>query len=295
MPEIKKGEVLVRIKAAGVNRADILQRLGKYPPPPEATDIPGLEIAGTIEGNGERVCALLPGGGYAEYVNIPKELCIPIPESMNFIEAAALPEAVFTVWKNLFSHGRISNGETALVHGGSSGIGTMAIQMLKSFGTTVLVTAGTKEKCIACENLGADLAINYNEQDFVKKVMSFTEGKGADVVLDMVGGKYVSRNLECLAESGRHINIACIEGAKAEISIPLIMQKCLTLTGSTLRGLPTEKKAALTLQIAGNVWPKIVSGEIKPVIHETFPLELAYKAHEVMERGENIGKLILTV
>ncbi|QQG37455.1 MAG: NAD(P)H-quinone oxidoreductase [Micavibrio aeruginosavorus] len=280
-------EVLVRIHAAGVNRPDLLQRLGKYPPPPGVTDIPGLEIAGEIVGTGEKVCALISGGGYAEYAVVPKGQYLPIPHGLTAIEAAALPEAVFTVWNNVFVRGALKPGETLLVHGGSSGIGTTAIQMAKAHGAKVIVTAGSDEKCAACLKLGANQAVNYKTQDF-SKVLS-----GIDVVLDMVGGNYVGKNIEVLRDGGRHVSIASMGGTKAEIDIRTIMQKRLVLTGSTLRNRPVAEKTALAQGIRETVWPWIETGKVKPAIFKTFPLDQVAKAHEALEKGDHIGKIVL--
>lgn len=288
VPVAKSGEVLIRVAAAGVNRPDLLQRIGKYPPPPGITDIPGLEVAGEIVGTGERVCALLAGGGYAEYVVAPAGQCLPVPRNLSMVEAAALPETVFTVWNNVFLRGQLKPGETLLVHGGSSGIGTTAIQMAKALGAKVFVTAGSDEKCAACLNLGADKAINYKTHDFVK------EASGVDVILDMVGGDYVPRNLECLNPDGRHVSIASMNGAKAEIDIRTIMQKRLILTGSTLRPRPVAEKEDLARGILETVWPWIEAGKLKPLIHATFPLDQAQKAHDMLESGQIAGKIVLT-
>lgn len=287
------GEVLIRVQAAGVNRPDILQRLGKYPPPPGITDIPGLEVAGIREDTGEAVCALLSGGGYAEYAVAPEVQCLPVPENLSMEEAAALPECVFTVWNNLFLRGLLKNGETVLIHGGASGIGTTAIQMAKAFGARVIVTAGTEDKCTACRKLGADLAVNYKTSDFVDEVKKFCGG--VDVVLDMVGGDYVPRSIEIMNPDGRHVSIAYLNGAKAEVHIPAIMQKRLTLTGSTLRARPAEEKAALARDIKEIVWPLIGAGKIRPVIFKTFPLAEAAAAHEALEKGDHVGKIVLEV
>ncbi len=288
-------EVLIRVRAAGVNRPDILQRLGHYPPPRGASDIPGLEVSGTDEKTGEEVCALLPGGGYAEYAVAHKSLCLPVPKGLDMTEAAALPECVFTVWNNLFTIGNLRPGETVLVHGGASGIGTTAIQMIRAFGGRAIVTAGSEDKCAACRKLGAGLAVNYKTGDFVEAVRDHTGGKGVDIVLDMVGGDYVPRNIECLAEGGRHVSIAFLNGAKSEIPIPAIMQKRLTLTGSTLRTQPVEEKAKLAAAIRANVWPKIMSGDIRPLIFRTFSLDEAMEAHKALDKGDHIGKIVLTL
>ena len=296
-PEPAQGEVLIRVKAAGVNRPDIVQRLGKYPPPPGITDIPGLEVAGEIVGSkdsgwvkGQKVCALLAGGGYAEYAIAPGGQCLPVPENLDMTQAAALPEAVFTVWNNLFRLGRLQPAQTVLIHGGSSGIGTTAIQMAKAAGAVIFVTAGTDEKCEACLKLGADFAVNYKTQDFVQMI-----GKERiDVVLDMVGGDYVPRNMEVLKTDGRHVSIAFLNGPKAEIDIPAIMRKRLILTGSTLRPRPVAEKQILRDEILEKVWPQIRTGLIKPVIDKIFPLSAAAKAHETLE-GDHVGKIVLTM
>lgn len=289
VPEPKKDEVLIRVRAAGVNRPDLLQRIGKYPPPPGITDIPGLEVAGEIIGTEEKVCALIAGGGYAEYVTAPRDQCLPIPAGLSMIEAAALPETVFTVWNNVFIRGALKPGETILIHGGSSGIGTTAIQMARAHGATVIVTAGSDEKCAACLALGADRAINYKTHDFV------AEAGPVDVVLDMVGGDYVPRNLQCLSLDGRHISIASMNGAKAEIDIRTIMQKRIIMTGSTLRPRPVAEKAELARGILETVWPWVADGKLKPLIHATFPLAQAQAAHELLESGTIAGKIVLTM
>lgn len=298
VPEPEKGEVLIRVHAAGINRPDILQRQGHYPPPEGASDIPGLEVAGIIVQSrsplwkkGDRVCALLSGGGYAEYAAAPAGQCLPIPENLSMTEAAALPETIFTVWNNVFERGRLQKGEILLVHGGTSGIGTTAIQMARAHGAKVIVTAGSDEKCAACLELGADVAINYKTQDFAAELA----GTPVDVVLDMVGGDYVPKNLSLLREGGRHVSIAFLRGPKAEIDIRTVMQKRLTLTGSTLRPRPVEEKAALCNTIKKQVWPLVETGEIRPVIFRTFPLAEAVKAHEAMEKGDHIGKIVLQI
>lgn len=289
------GEVLIRVHAAGVNRPDILQRLGHYPPPAGVTDIPGLEVAGVREDTGEAVCALLSGGGYAEYVAAPVGQCLPIPKGLSMEEAAALPETVFTVWDNLFLRGGLKAGETVLIHGGASGIGTTAIQMAKAFGTKVFVTAGSDEKCAACCKLGADLAINYRTQNFVAVVKNFTRDFGVSIVLDMVGGAYVPRNLEVLSMGGRHVSIAFQQGVKVEIDIRLVMQKRLVLTGSTLRNRSVVEKSALTQDIQANVWGLVESGAVRPVVFKIFPLEYATAAHQALEKGDHVGKIVLRV
>jgi putative PIG3 family NAD(P)H quinone oxidoreductase len=303
VPRVGPGEVLVRVAAAGVNRPDILQRRGLYPPPPGAPDILGLEIAGEVveAGAGEeallgrQVCALVAGGGYAEYCAAPAGTCLPIPEVLSRTEAAAMPETLFTVWSNLFERGFAAEGDSVLVHGGTSGIGTTAIALGKLFGLTVLVTCGTDGKCRAAEAIGADSAINYKSQDFVEEVKRLTAGRGVNVVLDMVGGDYLPRNLTCLAEDGRHVSIAFQRGAKAELAIPDLMRRRLILTGSTLRPRSVEFKTMVADEIARTVWPYVEGGRLKPVIDSTFPLEEAAKAHARMEAGEHVGKIVLEV
>ena len=304
MPSPASGETLVKVAAAGVNRPDVMQRMGHYPPPPGITDIPGLEIAGGIEqlGDGvdgwrvgDRVTALVAGGGYAEYCVAPAAQCLPIPETVDFIHAAAIPETFFTVWTNLFERGRLKAGESALIHGGSSGIGTTAIQLARAFGARVFVTAGSAEKCVACERLGAERAINYRETDFVAAVKDATGGKGVDVVLDMVGGDYFPRNMDALAMDGRLVSIAVLNGVKSTINILALMQRRLTLTGSTLRTRPVAEKGAIAAALRHHVWPLLEAGEVSPVIHATFPLRDAAEAHRMMESGAHIGKLVLVV
>ena len=288
VPQAKSGEVLIRVHAAGVNRPDLLQRAGKYPPPPGVTDIPGLEVAGEIVGTGEHVCALLSGGGYAEYAVTHRDLCLPVPRNLNMVEASALPECVFTVWNNVFVRGLLKPRETILIHGGSSGIGTTAIQMCKALGAQVIITAGSDEKCNACIKLGADQAINYNTQDF--SILS-----DIDVVLDMVGGDYVAKNIKVLRDGGRHISIASLSGSKAEVDIRTIMQKRLVLTGSTLRPRSVEEKAELAAGIRKTVWPWVEDGKLKPLIHQTFPLADAQKALDTLESGKIRGKIVLVI
>ena len=303
VPRVGPGEVLVKVAAAGINRPDILQRRGLYPPPPGAPDILGLEIAGEVveAGPGEeallgqRVCALVAGGGYAEYCAAPAGTCLPIPESLSPVEAAAMPETLFTVWSNLFERGFAADGDTVLVHGGTSGIGTTAISLGKLFGLTVYVTCGSDDKCRAAEKLRADAAINYRGQDFVEEVKRLTDGRGVNVVLDMVGGDYVPRNLACLAEDGRHVSIAFQRGAKAEIAIPDLMRRRLILTGSTLRPRSVEFKTMVADEIARTVWPYVEGGRLKPIVDSTFPLEDAAAAHARMEAGEHVGKIVLEV
>ena len=301
VPRPGQGEVLVRVAAAGVNRPDILQRMGLYPPPPGAPDIPGLEIAGLVVAAGEGaeqavggvVCALVAGGGYAEYCVAPAGTCLPVPESLSMAEAAAMPETLFTVWVNLFERGFAADGDIILVHGGTSGIGTMAILLGKLFGLKVIVTCGTDEKCAAATRIGAALAINYAHQDFVAEIARATDGKGVAVVLDMVGGDYVPRNLACLADDGRHVSIAFQRGATAEVAIPDIMRRRLTLTGSTLRARDVTFKTMVADEIARTVWPYADGNRLKPVIDSIFPLAEAAAAHARMESGDHIGKIVL--
>ena len=303
-PPIKPDEVLIKVHAAGVNRPDIMQRQGLYPPPAGASHILGLEVSGTISdlGNsrshlkiGDKVCALVTGGGYSEYCTAAASLCLAIPEGLSFTQAAALPETYFTVWSNLFDRARLKANETLLIHGGSSGIGTTAIQLAKAFGAKVIITAGNEKKCHFCSELGADLAINYHKQDFVQVVKNYTYNKGVDVILDMVGGDYFPRNIQCLNVDGRLVHIALQHGIKAEINLLSVMLKRLSITGSTLRARNTPFKAKIARQLQENVWPLLVSGKIKPIIHQTFPLAEAEKAHALMKSSQHIGKIILTV
>jgi len=303
VPRPGPDEVLVRVAAAGVNRPDVLQRLGLYPPPPGASDIPGLEIAGIVVDAGEGseqaiggpVCALVAGGGYAEYCVAPAGTCLPVPEVMRMTEAGAMPETLFTVWVNLFERGFAAEGDTVLIHGGTSGIGTMAIKLGSLFGLQVIVTCGSDAKCDAALKMGALHAINYRTQDFVGEVRDLTEGKGVDVVLDMVGGDYVARNLSCLADEGRHVSIAFQRGATAEIPIVDVMRRRLTLTGSTLRARDVAFKAMVADEIARTVWPYAEGNRLHPVIDSTFPFAEAAAAHVRMESGEHIGKIVLEV
>lgn len=297
-------QVLVKVAAAGVNRPDVLQRQGLYPPPPGASDIPGLEIAGTVEALGsavrrlklgDKVCALVSGGAYAEYCPASATLCLPIPESLSFIEAAALPETFFTVWSNVFDRARLLPGETLLIHGGGSGIGTTAIQLAKAFAAKVIVTAGSEAKCRYCLALGADAAINYKTQDFVEEIHQLTQGEGVNVILDMIGGDYFPRNLKCMAVEARLVQIALQHGIKAEINLLPVMLKRLTITGSTLRARNDAFKAGIADKLHKNVWPLLATGKIKPVIHSTFALNDAALAHELMESNRHIGKIILQV
>ena len=303
-PEPAAGEVLIKVAAAGVNRPDVFQRRGRYPPPPGASDIPGLEVAGTIErlgdavhgfAAGDTVCALVAGGGYAEYCVAPAPQCLPVPRGLNVVSAAAIPETFFTVWTNVFERGRLQPNETLLVHGGSSDIGTTAIQLARARGSRVFATAGSAEKCAACEQLGAERAINYREEDFVAVVRGLSGGGGVDVVLDMVGGDYFARNIDALAVEGRLVEIATLQGVKAELNIQTIMQRRLTITGSTLRARPIADKAAIAQAVHTHVWPLLESGAVKPIVHATFPLRDAAAAHRLMESSAHIGKLVLTL
>ncbi len=298
------GEVLVRVAYAGVNRPDVIQRQGFYPPPPGASPVPGLEISGDVVALGEgvgpellgqQVCALVSGGGYAEYCLAHAEHCLPVPEGLPLDMAAALPETLFTVWHNVFERGWAKEGETLLVHGGTSGIGSMAIMLGKAFGLTVIVTCGGGDKCAATLAIGADHAIDYKAQDFVEEVAKITGGKGVELVLDMVAGDYVMRNLKCLADDGRHVTIAVQGGVRAEINMAEVMRRRLTLTGSTLRPRSNEFKALLTQEIARLAWPLVEQGRLRPVMDQTFPLAEAAAAHARMEQGAHIGKIVLSV
>ncbi len=297
-------EVLVRVAAAGINRPDLLQRQGNYPPPKGASDIPGLEIAGEITAVGtavsdwkigDTVCALVAGGGYAEYCAVPAGQCLPIPQGLGMVEAASLPEAFFTVWANIVDRAAIKSGEWLLVHGGSSGIGTAAIQIGRALDARIVVTAGTAEKCAACVALGAERAVNYREEDFVAVVKELTGGKGVDVILDMVGGDYIPRNIEVMAPDARMVFIAFLRGAKAEVNFLPVLLKRLVITGSTLRARPVAEKAAIAAALRRRIWPQIEAGTIKPVVFKTFPLAEASEAHRLMESGTHIGKIVLTV
>jgi len=304
VPRPRAGEVLIRVAAAGVNRPDVLQRLGAYPPPRGAPPIPGLEVAGDIVALGEGVggeligqpvCALVAGGGYAEYCVAPEGQCLTVPEALTMIEAAAMPETLFTVWTNMFERAFAREGEWVLVHGGTSGIGTMTIALAGLFGLKIIVTCGSDDKCRRAVNLGADHAINYRDQDFVAEVKRLTDGAGVNIVLDMVGGDYLPRNLECLAEEGRHVSIAVQRGAKAELFIPAVMQRRLTLTGSTLRPRSAAFKSLVADELADSVWPFVERGQLKPIIHATFPLAQAADAHRLMESGDHVGKIVLVI
>lgn len=303
-PHPGEGQVLIQVAAAGVNRPDVVQRLGLYPPPPGAPDTLGLEIAGTVvalgdkvstAAIGDKVAALVSGGGYAEYCVADAPLLLPIPEEFSFIEAAALPETFFTVWTNVFDRGGLKAGESVLIHGGSSGIGTTAIQIAKQRGATVFATAGSRKKCLSCEELGAKRSINYKEEDFVDIIQQETGGKGVDVILDMVGGDYIERNIAALALNGRLVNIAFLGGSRAEVNFLPVMLKRLTLTGSTLRPRSVAEKAEIAESLKREVWPLLNSGTIRPVIDSTFPLAQARAAHELMEASTHIGKIILTM
>jgi len=304
MPIPADYQVLIKIAAAGVNRPDVMQRKGLYPPPSGASDIPGLEIAGTVVStgaavshlkSGDTVCALVTGGGYAEYCLASAAHCLPMPEGLSFEQAAGLPETFFTVWSNVFDRAQLQSNETLLVHGGSSGIGTTAIQLAKIFHAKIIVTAGSEAKCQFCMKLGADAAINYKEQDFVEETNRLTNGKGVDVILDMMGGDYFPRNLKCMANDARLIQIAIQNGPKAEINLLPVMLKRLTITGSTLRARGDDFKADIAQKLHKNVWPLLATGKIKPIIHSTFALNDATLAHELMESSLHIGKIILKV
>ena len=300
-PQPKENEILVKVAAAGVNRPDVLQRMGNYPVPPGASDIPGLEIAGeVVQGGslwktGDRVCALVAGGGYAEYCVVPEAQALPIPRGLTPVQAASLPETFFTVWSNVYDRAKLAPGETLLVQGGTSGIGVTAIQMAAAMGNRVFATAGSDEKRAACVRLGAERAINYRTQDFEKEIRDATGGKGVNVILDMVGGDYVPRELKILADDGRLVFIAYLRGPKAELNIDAVMRRRLTITGSTLRPRPVEFKGAIANSLRAKIWPLIEAGRIKPEIYQTFPLEQAAEAHRLMESSQHIGKLVLTV
>ena len=303
VPVPSPGEVLIKVAAAGVNRPDVLQRRGMYPPPPGAPDILGLEVAGDVvaagtgaeQAEGQKVCALVAGGGYAQYCVAPVGTCLSLPKGLSMVDAAAMPETLFTVWVNLFERGFAADGDWVLVHGGTSGIGTMAITLAGLFGLKIIVTCGSDEKCARALKLGADAAINYKSQDFVEEVHRVTERRGVNVVIDMVGGDYLPRNLACLAEEGRHVSIAIQRGATAEIPIFDIMRRRLMLTGSTLRPRPVEFKTMVADEIARTVWPYVEGGRVRPVIDTVFPLEDALAAHERMASGDHIGKIVLEV
>jgi putative PIG3 family NAD(P)H quinone oxidoreductase len=302
MPVAGANELLIHVAAAGVNRPDVMQRRGKYPPPPGASDIPGLEVAGTVAALGDgvcdfrvgdKVCALVSGGGYAEYCVAPAPQCLPVPAGLDVVAAAAIPETFFTVWTNVFERGRLNSGESILIHGGSSGIGTTAIQLAHAWGARVFATAGSPEKCRACETLGAERGINYRDDDFVAAVRDATSGRGVDVVLDMVGAEYFPRNLEALAIEGRLVEIATQRGAKVELNLQTVMQRRLTITGSTLRARSIEEKGRVAAGVREHVWPLIESGKVRPHVFRTFPLREAAAAHRLMESSAHIGKIIL--
>ncbi|WP_284735761.1 NAD(P)H-quinone oxidoreductase [Dongia deserti] len=304
VPQPAKGEVLIRVAAAGVNRPDVLQRQGGYAPPPGASDLPGLEVAGEIVALGpdtprwkvgDTVAALVAGGGYAEYCPAPSPQCLPIPGKLDMVEAAALPETFFTVWTNVFDRGRLKAGESFLVHGGSSGIGTTAIQLASRSGSRVFATAGSADKCSKCKELGAIVAVDYKTEDFVQVIERETGGKGVDVILDMVGGDYIARNLKCLAVEGRLVQIAFLKGAKAEVNFAGMMMKRQTITGSTLRPQSVAAKGAIARALEEKVWPLIAAGEVLPQIHATFPLDQAAEAHRLMESSAHVGKIVLTL
>ncbi len=302
VPELKAGEVLIKVHAAGVNRPDVFQRTGNYPVPPGASDLPGLEVAGEIVAGdlgdsgfklGDLVCALVQGGGYAEFCAAPLAQCLPVPKGLSALEAAALPENYFTVWSNVFDRGQLSGEETLLVQGGSSGIGVTAIQIARALGHRVFATAGSAEKCRACEELGAERAINYKTEDFEAVVKELTGGRGVDVILDMVGGDYLPREIKSLADDGRLVFIAQLGGAKGQLDMGQVMRRRLTITGSTLRPRPVAFKAAIAAKLREHVWPLIEVGKIRPVIHQRFPLEQAAQAHAMMESSAHIGKIML--
>ena len=302
VPEPGPGQVLIHVKAAGVNRPDVMQRKGLYPPPPGATDVPGLEVSGTVVSVGDNVsetavgtevCSLVACGGYAEFCLAVAAVCLPVPKNISLVDAAGLPETFFTVWSNVFERGQLKAGESLLVHGGSSGIGTTAIQLGKAFGAIVYTTAGTTEKCEFCENLGADVAINYRKQNFSEEIKSLTKGKGVDLILDMVGGSYFPRNIRLLADEGRLVQIALMQGSKAEVDFRSLLLKRVTLTGSTLRPRSVEEKTKIAKALRKNVWPLLDSGTVRPIIHQTFPLEQAKDAHILMESSTHIGKILL--
>jgi NADPH2:quinone reductase len=304
MPEPGSGEVLIRVAAAGVNRPDVMQRRGVYPPPPGASDIPGLEVAGSVEHvgagvtewrGGDRVCALVTGGGYAEYCVAPAAQCLPLPDGLDPVQAAAIPETFFTVWTNVFDRGALQAGEAALFHGGSSGIGTTAIQLAAARGARVFATAGSDEKCRACEGLGATRAINYRSEDFVVALKDLTGGRGVDLILDIIGADYLDRNLRALAVDGRLVQIGLMGGSEATLDLRRVLGSRLTITGSTLRPRSVEEKGAIAAALHREVWPLLESGRVKPIVYRTFPLTQASDAHRLMESSEHVGKIVLTV
>jgi len=304
IPQLKPGEVLIKVAAVGVNRPDVAQRKGNYPPPAGAsTEIPGLEIAGTITEVsrevtrwkvGDKLCALVIGAGYAEYCAVPAGQCLPIPPNLSMIEAASLPETFFTVWSNVFDRGGLQKGESLLVHGGSSGIGVAAIQMAKALGNTVYVTAGSDKKCTFCESLGAYKAINYKTESFKEAINQITDGKGVNVILDMIGGDYTPPNLQCLAEEGRLVMINSMKGKDVTVDLAIVMRKRINITGSMLRGRDIAFKSAIAQNLEQHIWPFLVSGQIKPIIYRTFPAEQAAEAHKLLESSEHMGKIVLT-
>jgi len=302
-PQPAPGEILIRVEAAGLNRGDLMQRQGYYPPPPGASDIPGLEVAGRVAALGEGVdgwqigapvCAILAGGGYAEYAVAPAVQCLPVPHGLSMTEAGGLPETLFTCWTNLIDDGRLAAGETLLIHGGASGIGTTGIQLAKALGATVFVTAGSPEKCSVCRKLGADLAVDYKTEDFVSVIREATGGRGVDVVLDMVGGDYVPRSMDIMARRGRFVSISIMKGTDATISMVQVLQKRLVLTGSTLRARTPVEKGAIAEAVHQKVWPMITQGKLKPIVHRSFPLAQAADAHRALQAGDHIGKIMLT-
>ena len=304
LPRPGAGAVLIRVAAAGVNYPDLLQRQGKYPPPPGASDVPGLEVAGEVvaigDGTpgvcvGERVCALVTGGGYAEYCVAPAPQCLPVPKGLDEVAAAAIPETFFTVWANVFDRGALRSGETLLVHGGAGGIGTTAIQLGRAFGARVFATAGSAEKCAVCESLGADKAIDYRRADFAAVVRELTGGRGVDVILDILGGEDTPRNIQSLAVGGRLLQIAFLKGSRVELDLAPILQRRLTLTGSTLRPRSVEEKGAIAWALRGSVWPMLERGTVRPLVHKTFPLAQAAEAHRLLESRGHVGKIVLTV
>jgi NADPH2:quinone reductase len=304
LPNIKEDEVLISVHAAGINRPDVMQRAGLYPPPPGVTDIPGLEVSGVIVSVGQKVtkwkigdsvCALVAGGGYAEYVNAPESQCLPIPKGLTYREAASLPETYFTVWSNVFDRAKLAEQETILVHGGSSGIGTTAVQLCRALKRKIFVTAGSDEKCRACEAIGATKAINYRSEDFAERIMALTDNKGVDVIIDMVAGDYLQRDLKCLADDGRLVIIAFLGGVKTNINMTDILKRRLTITGSTLRPRSTKFKSSIATSLESRVWPLLESKVIEPLIFGSFPLKNAAEAHRLMESSQHIGKIVLDV
>jgi NADPH2:quinone reductase len=304
LPNIKEDEVLISVHAAGINRPDVMQRAGLYPPPPGVTDIPGLEVSGVIVSAGQKVtkwkigdsvCALVAGGGYAEYVNAPESQCLPIPKGLTYREAASLPETYFTVWSNVFDRAKLAEQETILVHGGSSGIGTTAVQLCRALKRKIFVTAGSDEKCRACEAIGATKAINYRSEDFAERIMALTDNKGVDVIIDMVAGDYLQRDLKCLADDGRLVIIAFLGGVKTNINMTDILKRRLTITGSTLRPRSTKFKSSIATSLESRVWPLLESKVIEPLIFRSFPLKNAAEAHRLMESSQHIGKIVLDV